>query len=65
MQILVTGGVGFIGLHTLVELYSVGHTAVVVDNLSNQKIEKELGWKAQNDLEDMCRDSWNWQKKQS
>ena len=27
-----------------------------------QKIEKELGWKAENDLEDMCRDSWNWQK---
>ena len=24
-----------------------------------QKIEKELGWKAENDLEDMCRDSWN------
>ena len=27
-----------------------------------QKIERELGWKAENDLEDMCRDSWNWQK---
>lgn len=35
MQILVTGGAGFIGSHTLVELYSAGHTAVVVDNLSN------------------------------
>lgn len=22
----------------------------------------ELGWKAEKDLEDMCRDSWNWQK---
>ena len=27
-----------------------------------QKAEKELNWKAENDLEDMCRDSWNWQK---
>lgn len=35
MNILVTGGAGFIGSHTLVELYAAGHTAVVVDNLSN------------------------------
>lgn len=35
MNILVTGGAGFIGSHTLVELYKAGHTAVVVDNLSN------------------------------
>jgi UDP-glucose 4-epimerase len=25
------------------------------------KAEKELGWKAQYGLEEMCRDSWNWQ----
>lgn len=35
MQILVTGGAGYIGSHTLVELYAAGHTAVVVDNLTN------------------------------
>ena len=35
MNILVTGGAGFIGSHTLIELYAAGHTAVVVDNLSN------------------------------
>ena len=35
MKILVTGGAGFIGSHTLIELYASGHTAVVVDNLSN------------------------------
>ena len=35
MNILVTGGAGYIGSHTLVELYKAGHTAVVVDNLSN------------------------------
>lgn len=39
MQILVTGGAGFIGSHTLVELYKAGHTAVVVDNLSNSSKE--------------------------
>jgi len=26
------------------------------------KAHEELGWKAEKDLEDMCRDSWNWQK---
>ena len=26
------------------------------------KAEVELGWKAQYGIEDMCRDSWNWQK---
>ena len=35
MNILVTGGAGFIGSHTLVELYKSGHTPFVVDNLSN------------------------------
>ena len=35
MKILVTGGAGYIGSHTLIELYAAGHTAVVVDNLSN------------------------------
>ncbi|MBQ2303922.1 MAG: UDP-glucose 4-epimerase GalE [Bacteroidales bacterium] len=39
MQILLTGGAGFIGSHTLVELYQAGHTAVVVDNLSNSSNE--------------------------
>jgi UDP-glucose 4-epimerase len=27
------------------------------------KAKKELGWTAQYDIEDMCRDAWNWQKK--
>ena len=30
---------------------------------SPAKAEKELGWTAEYDLEDMCRDSWNWQQK--
>ena len=39
MKILVTGGAGYIGSHTLIELYAAGHTAVVVDNLSNSNPE--------------------------
>ena len=34
-----TGGAGFIGSHTLIELYAAGHTAVVVDNLYNSSKE--------------------------
>lgn len=37
MKILVTGGVGYIGSHTVVELQSAGHDVVVVDNLSNSR----------------------------
>ena len=35
MNILLTGGAGFIGTHTLVELLEHGHEAVVIDNFSN------------------------------
>ena len=35
MKILVTGGMGYIGSHTCVELMKAGHSVVVVDNLSN------------------------------
>lgn len=35
MNILVTGGAGFIGSHTLIELHNAGHKTVVIDNLSN------------------------------
>ena len=51
MRILVTGGTGYIGSHTLVELYSAGHETVVVDNLSNsnpvalERIENLVGKK--------------------
>ena len=41
MSILVTGGAGFIGSHTCVELLENGYDVVVVDNLSNS-CEKSL-----------------------
>ena len=37
--ILVTGGTGFIGSHTTVELIEAGYEVVVVDDLSNSKME--------------------------
>jgi UDP-glucose 4-epimerase len=49
MKILVTGGMGYIGSHTCVELLNAGFEVVVIDNLSNasasvqQRIEKISG----------------------
>ena len=51
MRILVAGGAGYIGSHTIVELYNNKHTVVCVDNLYNSKhkvinkIEKIIGKK--------------------
>lgn len=53
MKILVTGGTGYIGSHTCVELLEAGHEVVVVDNLSNShaetlsRVEKITGHKPQ------------------
>ena len=41
MAILVTGGAGYIGSHTVVELQNAGYDVVVLDNLSNAS-EKSL-----------------------
>ena len=41
MAILVTGGAGFIGSHTCVELQNAGYDVVVIDNLANSS-EKSL-----------------------
>ena len=39
MNVLVTGGAGYIGSHTCVELLNAGHEVVVIDNLYNSKVE--------------------------
>jgi UDP-glucose 4-epimerase len=39
MVILVTGGAGYIGSHTCVELLNAGNEIIVLDNLSNSKLE--------------------------
>ena len=51
MHILVTGGAGYIGSHTVIELLNAGHSVAVVDNLVNssrqamQRVEKITGKK--------------------
>ena len=39
MKILVTGGTGYIGSHTCVELIASGHEVVILDNLYNSSID--------------------------
>ena len=39
MNILVTGGAGYIGSHTIIELINAGHSVTVVDNLCNSSSE--------------------------
>lgn len=59
-KILVTGGTGYIGSHTVVELFNAGYTPVIVDNLSNSnieildQIEKIIGVKPEFHQFDLC-----------
>lgn len=63
MNILVTGGLGFIGSHTVVELINRGHEVEIVDNLSNSKaeildkIEKISGKKLRLYIEDVTNEA--------
>ncbi len=60
MKILVTGGTGYIGSHTVVELLNNGYEVIVVDNLSNSekdvvdKIKKITGKDIKFYQEDVC-----------
>ena len=38
-RILVTGGTGYIGSHTVVELQNAGYEVVIIDNLSNSSAD--------------------------
>jgi UDP-glucose-4-epimerase GalE len=60
MKILVTGGTGFIGSHTVIELIQSGYDPVIVDNLSNSNISvldgiREISGKVPNFYEIDCR----------
>src|SRR3546814_632500 len=62
-KILVTGGTGYIGSHTVVELQNAGYTPVIVDNLSNSnvgvldQIAKITGAKPEFHNFDLCDDA--------
>lgn len=77
MAVLVTGGAGYIGSHTCVELLENNKEVVVLPYVIKDrrpgdiatcycdpgKAAKELDWKAENGIKEMCEDSWRWQKK--
>ncbi len=60
MKILVTGGIGYIGSHTVVELFNAGYEVVIVDDLSNadlkilDQLEKIMGKKPEFVKLDLC-----------
>jgi len=59
-EILVTGGTGYIGSHTVVELHNAGYKPIIIDNLSNSnirildQIEKIIGYKPEFYEFDLC-----------
>lgn len=46
LKIVVTGGAGYIGSHTVVELHNAGYTPIIVDNFSNSEKSTMAGLKA-------------------
>ena len=63
MKVLLTGGAGYIGSHTIVEMYAAGHDVVVVDNFSNasprvmERVEEITGKKIPVYAEDVCNEA--------
>ena len=61
-KVVVTGGLGFIGSHTVVELHNAGYEAIIIDNLSNSSInvldgiEKIIGKKLAQAIEQDYKD---------
>src|ERR1700712_789667 len=59
-KILVTGGLGYIGSHTVVELVNAGYEPVIIDDLSNSQhkildqISKIIGFKPKFYHADLC-----------
>ena len=67
MRVLVTGGAGYIGSHTCVELLEAGHEVFVVDNLCNghetalervRGITEKMSWKPERNIKKICEDTW-------
>ena len=59
MAVLVTGGAGFIGSHTCVELLGAGEEVVIIDNFSNSKPQvldkiREITARISNSMRSTC-----------
>ena len=63
MRILVTGGAGYIGSHTLIELLAKGHELFVIDNFANSSpevmsaVQEIAGRSFRNDKVDVTEDT--------
>ena len=57
MKILVTGGLGFIGSHTVVELQNKGFEVVIIDDCSNSS-EKVLTELRLSQVKNHCSKNW-------
>ena len=63
MRILVTGGAGYIGSHTLIELPAKGHELFVIDNFANSSpevmsaVQEIAGRSFRNDKVDVTEDT--------
>ena len=53
MKVLVTGGLGYIGSHTVVELHNSGFEPIIIDNLCNSSIKNIHGF-----LMELCGITW-------
>lgn len=53
MNVLVTGGLGFIGSHTVVDLFNNNYNVIIVDNLENTH------FKIKESIEKIAKKMWN------
>ena len=68
MKILVSGGAGYIGSHTVVQLVAAGYDVVArrpgdvaTSYADPSKANRELGWSTEKTVDDMAADTWRWQ----
>jgi len=52
-KVIVTGGLGYIGSHTVVELIKCGYEPVIIDNLTNTNVKNLNG------INEICGTSYN------
>ena len=66
IQDLLVGSTGFVGGNLLAKhaFAAARPSSDIAESYADpSKAAKELGWNAEYDIEEMCRDQWNWQSK--